>query len=71
MDASTGNAGAGLVVLSGKGKVHDIDALTNIVFFGPHPVGGGPKDRRGRGRTAKEWLQIRDTIVKPSVDAPR
>jgi hypothetical protein len=66
-----GNAGAGLVVLSARGKVHDIDALTNIVFLRTPSRSGGPEDRSGRSCTAKEWLQIRHTIVRPAVGAPR
>lgn len=59
------------VALARQRGVHDVNQLTNLVFFGRHPELGGRKLGASDAVLAKEWLQIRDTIVKPTAAAPK
>jgi D-alanyl-D-alanine carboxypeptidase len=43
----------------------DERTLTNKVFFARHPELGGRKIRRDETTLVKEWLQIRDRLVRP------
>lgn len=50
--------------------VKDENDLANAVFFHRHPELGGRKLERnqpGFDRLSKEWIQIRDTIVRPAL----
>jgi D-alanyl-D-alanine carboxypeptidase len=43
--------------------------LTDAVFFARHPERGGRRIERGEHALAKEWLTIRNTIVRPALTA--
>jgi LAS superfamily LD-carboxypeptidase LdcB len=45
----------------------DVNQLTNIVFFSRHPELAGRKLRSDERDLAKEWLMIRETIVRPAL----
>ena len=52
----------------------DASVLTNLVFFHRHPERGGRKlapGERGYADLSREWLAIRDTIVRPALERPR
>ena len=52
----------------------DANVLTNLVFFHRHPERGGRALVRDEPRYAdlsREWLAIRDTIVRPELAGPR
>jgi hypothetical protein len=55
------------VALARQRGVHDTNELTNLVFFGRHPEMVGRKIGAGDTALAREWLQIRDAVVKPAV----
>jgi LAS superfamily LD-carboxypeptidase LdcB len=48
----------------------DANQLTNIVFYFRHPEVIGRKIGPEERELAKEWLAIRDQIVKPALQAP-
>jgi hypothetical protein len=47
--------------------MRDENALTNLVFAARHPELGGRSIRTGETGLAAEWLQIRDTLVRPAL----
>lgn len=47
--------------------VRDENTLSNLVFFARHPELGGRKIRPGEHGLAQEWIQIRNSIVRPSL----
>jgi hypothetical protein len=52
----------------------DANLLTNLVFFHRHPERGGRALVRGEPGYAdlsREWMAIRDTIVRPQLEGPR
>jgi hypothetical protein len=52
----------------------DPDVLTNMVFFHRHPERGGRKlagNEPGFPALSREWLTIRDVIVRPALGSPR
>jgi hypothetical protein len=52
----------------------DVNLLTNLVFFHRHPERGGRALARGEPGYAdlsREWMAIRDTIVRPQLEGPR
>ena len=55
------------VGLAHAGGVTEVNELTNLVFFGRHPEMQGRKIRPDETELAKEWITVRDTIVKPAV----
>ena len=44
----------------------DENALTDLEFFSRHPERNGKKIAVGEKDAAKEWLQIRDAVVRPA-----
>jgi hypothetical protein len=58
------------VALARQRGVHDVNQLTNLVFFGRHPELAGRRLGPSETALAKEWLQIRETIVKPTAGPP-
>jgi hypothetical protein len=48
--------------------VRDVNDLTNLVFFTRHPELHERKIRPDETALAKEWLEIRDKIVQPSLE---
>lgn len=59
-----------LVLLATAGGIRDRNRLTNLVFFARHPERQGAKlspDEPGYEALSKEWLQIRNTIVDPTL----
>ena len=52
----------------------DANVLTNLVFFHRHPERGDralARDEPGYAGPSREWIAIRDTIVRPELDGPR
>jgi hypothetical protein len=52
----------------------DANVLTNLVFFHRHPERGGRalvRDEQGYPNLSREWIAIRDTIVRPELERPR
>ncbi len=47
----------------------DVDQLTNVVFYFRHPAMVGRKIGPDEHALAKEWIAIRDRIVKPALRA--
>ena len=47
--------------------IRDLGGLTNLVFFARHPELGGRKIGPDEQGLAKEWLTIRDTVVKAAL----
>jgi hypothetical protein len=60
---STGQEIAAVTLAYNRG-VRDVGQLTNLVFFARHPELGGRKIRPEEKALAREWLDIRDRIVK-------
>jgi V8-like Glu-specific endopeptidase/GH25 family lysozyme M1 (1,4-beta-N-acetylmuramidase) len=50
-----------------KSGQSDIDRLTNMVFYARHPEVGSRKIRPDERALGQEWLQIRDTVVRPAL----
>jgi hypothetical protein len=57
-----------IAVAIGAG-IRDVAKLTNMVFWFRHPEQTGQKIRRDQRDLAREWLEIRDQIVKPALAA--
>jgi hypothetical protein len=45
-----------------------VNELTNLVFFARHPEMNERKIQPDETALAEEWLEIRDTIVRPALD---
>ncbi|HSK98208.1 MAG TPA: M15 family metallopeptidase, partial [Euzebyales bacterium] len=63
-------ASLGLTVLAAL-VGHDEKTLTNTLFFLRHPELGGRRIRREENALAREWLDIRDTSVRPFIEGVR
>ena len=60
-----------LAVLWGQ---RDVNALTNLVFFHRHRERNGrplARDESDYPALSREWIAIRDTIVRPTLEKPR
>jgi len=57
------------VRLASQRRPQSVDQLTDLVFFGRHPELGGQRLRDGQSKLANEWISIRDTVVRPTVDS--
>ena len=57
------------VRLASQRHAQNVDQLTDLVFFGRHPELGGQRLRPGQSQLANEWISIRDTVVRPTVDS--
>lgn len=58
-----------LVALAIEGGKRDVNDLTNLLFYGRHPEMTGQRIGPGQRDLAREWLAIRDRIVRPAVSA--
>jgi hypothetical protein len=58
--------GTAIAIAVGAG-LRDVNQLTNMVFWFKHPQLIGQKIRADRRDLAREWLQIRDQVVKPAL----
>ncbi len=67
---SAGRWDAALEIAIGKGE-RDENKLTNMVFFARHPELGGRPIQPGERALVAEWLQLRDTLVRPALRARR
>ena len=47
----------------------DENTLTDLVFFERHPELGGRRVRADERELVREWLQIRDMVVRPALRA--
>ncbi|HEY7621789.1 MAG TPA: D-alanyl-D-alanine carboxypeptidase family protein [Solirubrobacteraceae bacterium] len=70
LDALTGGLWPLAVQLAKSAGYTDVNQLTNIVFYFRHPEVIGRKIAPAERELAKEWLAIRDQIVKPALQAP-
>jgi hypothetical protein len=61
-----GGWGTAIAVAIGAG-LRDVNQLTNMVFWFRHPQLIGQKLRADQRDLAREWLQIRDQVVKPAL----
>lgn len=51
--------------------VRDRDILTNLLFWARHPEMMGEKIQKGQQGLARDWRNIRDTIVEPGLRSKR
>ena len=66
-DAMTkGGWATAIAIAVGTGQ-RDVTSLTNMVFWFRHPQLIGQKLRGDQADLAREWVQIRDTIVRPAL----
>jgi N-acetyl-anhydromuramyl-L-alanine amidase AmpD len=56
------------IALARERRVTDVDELTNLLFFARHPEMGGRKIEAHEAVLAQEWIDIRDTIVRPTLN---
>jgi LAS superfamily LD-carboxypeptidase LdcB len=70
LDALTGGLWPLAVQLAKAAGYTDVNQMTNIVFYFRHPEVIGRKIAPTERELAKEWLAIRDQIVKPALQAP-
>jgi murein DD-endopeptidase MepM/ murein hydrolase activator NlpD len=52
-----------------KQGIRDENRLTSIVFNARHPELGGRRIKKEEQQLAKEWLEIRDRLVRPSLSS--
>jgi LAS superfamily LD-carboxypeptidase LdcB len=69
LDALTGNLWPLAVQLATGAGYTDANQLTNIVFYFKHPEVIGRKIGPQERELAKDWVAIRDGIVKPALQA--
>ncbi len=55
------------VTLAYQQGITDENKLTNLVFFARHPELGGRRIRSDEKELAREWLQIRNQLVRPAL----
>src|SRR5215469_9321641 len=55
----------GLAILGGE---HDVNKLTDLIFFARHRELRGRRIRPNEKGLAREWLSIRDSLVKPALN---
>jgi D-alanyl-D-alanine carboxypeptidase len=67
--ASGGSSERQLVALAIEAGKRDLNDLTNLVFYVRHPEMTGRRIRPGQADLVREWLAIRDRIVKPALAA--
>ena len=48
--------------------VTDLNELTNLIFFARHPELDGRPIEAGERELAAEWIDIRDTVVRPTLE---
>jgi hypothetical protein len=58
-----------LVALAIQAGKRDVNDLTDVVFYSRHPEMTGRRIGRDRRDLAREWLAIRDRIVRPAIAA--
>jgi hypothetical protein len=58
-----------LVALAVEAGKRDVNDLTNMVFYARHPMLTGASIRPEQRDLVREWLTIRDQIVRPAVAA--
>jgi hypothetical protein len=64
-----GRSERGLVVRAIQAGRRDVNDLTNMVFYARHPAMTGRRIGPQQRGLAREWLRIRDRIVRPAVAA--
>jgi hypothetical protein len=73
-DGLTAALGAGMwrvaIGLAAAAGASDENSLTNMVFYARHPEMRGKKISSGQRELAREWVGIRDEIVRPALDVP-
>lgn len=63
---ANGGWATAIAIAVGTGR-RDVNSLTNMVFWFRHPQLIGQKLRKDQADLAREWVQIRDTIVRPAL----
>ena len=66
-DAMAKGGWATAIAIAIGAGLRDINQLTNMVFWFRHPQMIGQKLRADQRDLAREWLQIRDQVVKPAL----
>jgi N-acetylmuramoyl-L-alanine amidase len=56
------------VALAHQRGINDLNEVTNLLFFARHPEMNGRKIASHETDLAQEWIDIRDTIVKPALE---
>lgn len=64
---ATGQEVLAVSLAHGSG-LRDENEVTNLVFFARHPELQGRKIQPGEHALAKEWIEIRNRIVRPTLD---
>jgi C1A family cysteine protease len=68
LEALSGGLSSVAVGLAVNAGYRDVTQLTNIVFYFRHPDMIGRKIRPDERELAREWIAIRDRIVKPALE---
>lgn len=64
---SSGRVARSLVVLAASAGFTDEVELTNLLFWGRHPELAGERIRPDQRDLARDWLSIRDVVVRPAL----
>lgn len=64
---SSGRVARSLVVLAASAGFTDEAELTNLLFWGRHPELAGERIRPDQRDLARDWLSIRDVVVRPAL----
>lgn len=67
LDAMAKGGWATAIAIAIGAGLRDVNQLTNMVFWFRHPQMIGQKLRADQRDLAREWLQIRDQVVKPAL----
>jgi hypothetical protein len=70
LDALAGSLWPRALALAAAAGYTDVNQLTNVVFYFRHPEVIGRKIRPEERELARDWIAIRDGIVKPALQAP-
>jgi N-acetylmuramoyl-L-alanine amidase len=56
------------VALAHQRGLRDVNEITNLIFFARHPEMNGRKIDSHETALAQEWIDVRDTVVRPALD---
>ena len=57
-----------VVALAHRRGIRDVNELTSLVFCARHPTMGGRKIQSHETALAQEWIDVRDSVVRPALD---
>ena len=58
------------IALARQRGVNDVNQLTNLLFYARHPEMAGRNIATHETDLAQDWIDVRDTIVRPALDSP-